>query len=287
MINCIETLRRFYDYLDRELPDQQAGEVEEHLEGCKKCLDRMEFEKLYNTFVQKNCDMDVSTEQLKDQILSKIRDIEQSEAGADDELFPDHEDHADVDNVPLPAPFGEDRSGSGRIPFWSYVLVAAALILTALPFVLPDKIGEVPTNLAPLAAIHHEGTPDYANTDASLLSNWIVQRAAHEPMIEMFAMAGCALKGASVDSIWSVLFAEAEGIPLSVFVADARLFPVPEGMKEVQLGDYTVWTAEEPGMVYVVWEYHPDGLVCAALASGDMDTVLRLVRQIEDLIQKV
>jgi mycothiol system anti-sigma-R factor len=286
MITCIETLRRFYEYLDKELPEGQAHEVREHLEGCKKCLDRMEFEQLYNTFVQDSCTTEVSTNQLKNQILGKIRDIEQADETGTDELFPNHQDHADVDNVPLPAPFGEQSPPGRRIPVWSYVLVAAALVLTALPFLLPDKIGSVPTNLAPLAAIHHEGTPDYVNTDAEALSSWISQRAACEPMIEKFAMAGCALKGASVDSIWSVLHAEADGVPLSVFVADAHDFPVPAGMKEVKVGDYTVWTAEEPGLVYVVWEYHPDGLVCAALASGDMESVLRLVQQVEDLMLK-
>jgi mycothiol system anti-sigma-R factor len=286
MISCIETLRRFYDYLDKELPGKQASEVEEHLEGCKKCLDRMEFEKLYQTFIQKNCSEDVSTERLKSQILGKIRDMEQADVGGEDELFPNHHDHADVDDVPLAAPFGEDRPGPRRIPVWSYVLVAAAVILTALPFVQPDKVGSVPTNLAPLAAIHHEDKPDYAHTDGAVLSSWLVGRDAHEPMIEMFAKAGCALKGASVDSIWSVLYAEAEGMPLSVFVADARDFPVPDGMKEVHLGDYTVWTAEEPGMVYVVWEYHPDGLVCAAVATGGMDSVLELVRRVEDLMHQ-
>lgn len=286
MISCIETLRRFYEYLDKELPEGDANEVREHLEGCKKCLDRMEFEKLYNAFVRVSCATDVTSDQLKSQILSKIRDIEQSDEATEEELFPNHQDHADVDNVPLPAPFGEERPGGRRIPVWSYVLVAAAMVLTALPFVLPDRIGSVPTNLAPLAAIHHEGTPDYLSTDAQALSTWIAQRAAHKPMIEKFAMAGCALKGASVDSIWSVLHAEADGVPLSVFVADAREFPVPSGMKEAHVGDYTVWTAEEPGMVYVVWEYHPDGLVCAALTSGDMDSVLKLVQQVEDLMLK-
>jgi len=286
MISCIETLRRFYDYLDKELPDGQAHEVKEHLEGCKKCLDRMEFEKLYKTFVEENCGTEVCSEQLKGQILSKIRHMEQSEEGEIDELFPNHHDHADVDQVPLPAPFGEERPGPRRIPIWSYILIAAAVMLTAIPFVLPDKVGSVPTHLAPLAAIHHEGTPDYAHTDAAILSNWIIQRAAHEPMIDKFAQSGCVLKGASVDSIWSVLHAEAEGIPLSVFVADARDFPVPAGMKEVHLGDYTVWTAEEPCMVYVVWEYHPDGLVCAAVATGGMESVLKLVRRVEDLMHQ-
>ena len=115
---------------------------------------------------------------------------------------------------------------------------------------------------------------------------WILDRAPHEPMVREFAQVGCAVRGASVDSIWSVLYAETQGTPVSIFVAPESEYPVPAGMERVELGGYEFWTAEVDGMVYVIWEYHPDGVVCAAVARGEMQKVLRLVVSAEDLMKQ-
>ena len=43
MIDCRDTLKKLYDYLDRELTPSEAREVQEHLERCRGCFDRFEF----------------------------------------------------------------------------------------------------------------------------------------------------------------------------------------------------------------------------------------------------
>jgi len=45
-ISCREAIGRVFDYLDQELTGQRLGELERHLEECRHCFDRVEFEKM-------------------------------------------------------------------------------------------------------------------------------------------------------------------------------------------------------------------------------------------------
>ena len=45
MIACEEALRRLAEYLDAELHGMSQREMEQHLERCRSCFSRVEFEK--------------------------------------------------------------------------------------------------------------------------------------------------------------------------------------------------------------------------------------------------
>lgn len=44
-INCEQALRLLFDYLDRELEGNQHRDVEQHLQRCRSCYSRAEFER--------------------------------------------------------------------------------------------------------------------------------------------------------------------------------------------------------------------------------------------------
>jgi mycothiol system anti-sigma-R factor len=44
-IDCEEALRRLFEYLDAELNGEPQREIEQHLERCRSCFSRVEFEK--------------------------------------------------------------------------------------------------------------------------------------------------------------------------------------------------------------------------------------------------
>ncbi|HWQ39845.1 MAG TPA: zf-HC2 domain-containing protein [Burkholderiales bacterium] len=44
-ISCEEALKRLYEHLDRALDATEAAEIEHHLETCRACFSRAEFEK--------------------------------------------------------------------------------------------------------------------------------------------------------------------------------------------------------------------------------------------------
>jgi anti-sigma factor (TIGR02949 family) len=45
VIGCEEALRRLAEYLDAELHGESQHEIEQHLERCRSCFSRAEFEK--------------------------------------------------------------------------------------------------------------------------------------------------------------------------------------------------------------------------------------------------
>jgi len=44
-ISCEEALRHLFDYLDAELVGDSQREMEQHLERCRNCFSRLEFER--------------------------------------------------------------------------------------------------------------------------------------------------------------------------------------------------------------------------------------------------
>jgi mycothiol system anti-sigma-R factor len=44
-LTCEEVIERLFDYLDRELDDHQSADIQRHLDRCRDCFTRAEFEK--------------------------------------------------------------------------------------------------------------------------------------------------------------------------------------------------------------------------------------------------
>jgi anti-sigma factor (TIGR02949 family) len=44
-IRCEEVIEHLFEYLDRELEKVKSTEIERHLEHCRECFSRAEFEK--------------------------------------------------------------------------------------------------------------------------------------------------------------------------------------------------------------------------------------------------
>jgi len=44
-IDCEEALRRLFEYIDAELAEEHRREVDHHLERCRSCFSRVEFER--------------------------------------------------------------------------------------------------------------------------------------------------------------------------------------------------------------------------------------------------
>lgn len=291
MIDCRETLLRFYEYLDRELPNLEASEVEEHLKACRHCFDRMEFEKHFTQFVRVEGQLKVDSEALKMRLQEKLRALDLSNVSEDDALFPTTAADVKGEGRSSASGNGVRRTERLRVPGWSDALVALALVLLAIPFLrgTPDgtnSSASLPPSLGPLAAIHSSFEPQFRGSEAEPLAQWIRERAPHEPMVRDFARAGCDMLGASVDSIWAVLFARQGSVPISVFVATQADFPIPAGLREITVHGHSFHVAESNGLALVLWEYHPDGLVCAAVARASADRLIQLVLAVEELMMK-
>lgn len=50
---CLQSLIEVFLYIDGQLDDDRAGEIEEHLKHCQKCYGRVEFEKLVKGYIKR------------------------------------------------------------------------------------------------------------------------------------------------------------------------------------------------------------------------------------------
>jgi mycothiol system anti-sigma-R factor len=70
-MNCREALAKIYEFLDRDgsVPLQ---EIEKHLDCCRHCWDRFEFEKQLKALVKKTCSKATCPESLKSRIKALL-----------------------------------------------------------------------------------------------------------------------------------------------------------------------------------------------------------------------
>jgi len=81
-MTCEEALKRLYEIIDKEASDTDRKEVEEHLENCKHCMARYEFEAMFKNFVaDKASSVPRHGEILKARILQRIDDAGKSPGG--------------------------------------------------------------------------------------------------------------------------------------------------------------------------------------------------------------
>jgi anti-sigma factor (TIGR02949 family) len=70
VLDCDEALRRLAEYLDNELNGEAQHEMERHLERCRSCFSRVEFEKRL-----KACTADLRRERVPPDLERRIRKL--------------------------------------------------------------------------------------------------------------------------------------------------------------------------------------------------------------------
>lgn len=70
MIGCDEVLEHLFEYLDRELDQETAAEIEHHLEHCRSCFSRAEFERRLKARVR-----NASSSPASERLRARIKEI--------------------------------------------------------------------------------------------------------------------------------------------------------------------------------------------------------------------
>ena len=68
MVDCKEAMHRLYQYLDRELHDDERLIVERHLADCPPCAGLYRFEENVLTFIGERCRRTAAPEQLRERV---------------------------------------------------------------------------------------------------------------------------------------------------------------------------------------------------------------------------
>ena len=69
---CLQSLIEVFLFIDGQLDDQRAGEIEEHMKYCKQCYGRVEFEKLVKGYIKKRTQKDKPSSSCLDTVTKMI-----------------------------------------------------------------------------------------------------------------------------------------------------------------------------------------------------------------------
>ena len=69
---CSATLKRLYEFLDRELSPEQLRTVQTHLDACPECADVKDFELMIREKMRSSCTQQ-APEQLKARLLQDVQ----------------------------------------------------------------------------------------------------------------------------------------------------------------------------------------------------------------------
>lgn len=76
-IGCEEALRRLAAYLDRELEAMESAEVKRHLETCRSCYSRAEFERRLKERIRRDLRVTAVPPDCEDRVRSLLRALPQ------------------------------------------------------------------------------------------------------------------------------------------------------------------------------------------------------------------
>jgi len=85
--DCSSVLEHVYEYIDREMADDDLATVQQHLEECTPCLAEYGLEQAVKSLVHRCCS-ETAPEELRAKVLTKIRQV-QAGAAADARCVPD------------------------------------------------------------------------------------------------------------------------------------------------------------------------------------------------------
>ena len=71
-ISCEDVLSKLYAYLDREVDSLTAAEIDHHLDHCRECFSRAEFEKVLRGRVAKSTEKETPPE-VQERLKNLIR----------------------------------------------------------------------------------------------------------------------------------------------------------------------------------------------------------------------
>jgi len=71
-MNCEETLEKLWQFLDKELDGASSGELERHLEECRHCFSKAEFEQRLRAIVRRSCSGEQAPSELRERLRRLI-----------------------------------------------------------------------------------------------------------------------------------------------------------------------------------------------------------------------
>ncbi len=75
-MTCEEALKKLYEIVDNEASQKDKEEIKQHLEHCRHCMSRYDFENLFKKLICDKASTPCDTSRLKKNILDRIDQME-------------------------------------------------------------------------------------------------------------------------------------------------------------------------------------------------------------------
>ncbi len=72
-MNCQEALERLWQYLDHELDGESSTELQRHLQECRECFSKAEFERRLRALLRRSCGGDQDPPELRKRLSRLLR----------------------------------------------------------------------------------------------------------------------------------------------------------------------------------------------------------------------
>jgi mycothiol system anti-sigma-R factor len=72
-MNCQETLEKLWQYLDKELDGASSSELQRHLDECRQCFSKVEFEQQLRAMVRRSCACEQAPLELRERLAKLLR----------------------------------------------------------------------------------------------------------------------------------------------------------------------------------------------------------------------
>ena len=72
-MNCQETLEKLWQYLDKELDSASRQQLQEHLEQCRQCFSKAEFEQRLRAMLRRSCCGEHAPRELRERLSRLLR----------------------------------------------------------------------------------------------------------------------------------------------------------------------------------------------------------------------
>jgi mycothiol system anti-sigma-R factor len=72
-MNCHEALEKLWQYLDRELDGESSTQLQRHLQECRQCFSKAEFERRLRAMLRRSCDGEQAPPELRERLSRLLR----------------------------------------------------------------------------------------------------------------------------------------------------------------------------------------------------------------------
>lgn len=259
---CREVLTRLYEYLDGELDTAASDKMRAHLDACRPCLNRFEFERLFHEYVVARAPRPQARAEFKAGLLARIRaergELSGSAGGGVFRLMPRFALAASVILLIAVGSWWMTRHGTPQAAEWQLLAdyhyhrgnVPDDGLMTNCPFqsrdyivsLLGEEAGRATPTVVPAGMTVREACVKPLKSGRAAFLEW---RAQHDDVSVVVARAACLPLGGTPSTEWN-------GRPYHVVTQD--------------------------GLNAVCWE-EDGGYVCVMMAPADFGTMFSWVEE--------